>query len=128
MGVKDTFRLCNLEPISKEIYMMLWNSDRRTIGVDGYVLLHKYLSNYGEIITRNPQRYIPLVYQNIYNHLHEMAHCIEPIGVFTMIVVFDGNNFAIIRQVPMKEDIAIYTNGSSAGVPKHHINLLRNWF
>lgn len=91
MGVKDTFRLCNLEPISKEIYMMLWNSDRRTIGVDGYVLLHKYLSNYGEIITRNPQRYIPLVYQNIYNHLHEMAHCIEPIGVFTMIVIFDGN-------------------------------------
>jgi len=87
MGVKDLFKLTNMETLDKKYLDLLQNGIRR-IGVDMYVLLHKFAIdiNIAATLVNNPEIYLKEYYQRIRIYLESLMN----IG-FELYLVYDGN-------------------------------------
>lgn len=87
MGVKDLFKLANMEVLDKK-YLDLLRSGIRVIGVDMYVLLHKFAIdvNIAATLVNSPEIYLKEYYQRIRIFLESLMN----MG-FELYLVYDGN-------------------------------------
>lgn len=87
MGVKDLFKLTNMEALDNK-YLDLLQNGIRVIGVDMYVLLHKFAIDVdiAATLVNNPDIYLKEYYQRIRIFLESLMK----MG-FELYLVYDGN-------------------------------------
>lgn len=87
MGVKDLFKLTNMEALDNK-YLDLLKNRIRVIGVDMYVLLHKFAIDVdiAATLVNNPEIYLKEYYQRIRIYLESLMK----MG-FELYLVYDGN-------------------------------------
>lgn len=87
MGVKDLFKLTNMEALDNK-YLDLLQNGIRVIGVDMYVLLHKFAIDVdiAATLVNNPEIYLKEYYQRIRIYLESLMN----MG-FELYLVYDGN-------------------------------------
>lgn len=87
MGVKDLFKLTIMSPFSEKIKDLL-DSKVHTIGIDMYVLFHRFAIdvNVAATLVTNPEIYLPEYYLRIKNYLMSLI----TLG-FELYLVYDGN-------------------------------------
>ena len=124
MGVSGLFKKCTFRDF-KENVQRLKNAGVKTIGVDMYVLLHKFCldADVVEVLAYHPEQYHSKMYERIKNYLLDFIN----LG-FDLFLVYDGNKmkYKITEEDRARARIANYMKGNLAGsievVPKQMFN------